>query len=124
MKRLKIVFGRIWGYLAWFLIVILTISVVRNIEKAASIRSAVGVEQAKVDKIKEDNAKLEAEIAQTSSADFIEQQVRDKLGLVKAGEAVVVLPDEDTLRKLASQVPEETNTLPDPTWRKWLKLFI
>lgn len=123
MKRLKTIFGRIWGYLAWLLIIILAFSVVGNIRRVASIRSAVGVEQAKVDKIKEENAKLEAEIAQTSSATFIEQQVRDKLGLAKVGEAIVVLPDDETLRKLAPQVQVEADTLPDPNWKRWLKLF-
>lgn len=124
MKSLQTAFGRIWGYVAWFLIIILAFSVVRNIKRAASIRSAVDAEQAKVDKIKEENAKLEAEIAETQSQTFIEQQVRDKLGLVKEGEAIVVLPDEETLRKLAPRISEEADTLPDPNWKRWLKLFL
>jgi cell division protein FtsB len=123
-KKIKEFFGRVWGYAVWFLILILVVSVVRNIRKTITIRSAVGQSQAKIDKIKEENAKLEKEIAQAQGEAFIEKQVRDKLGLVKEGEAIVVLPDEDTLRKLAPQLPEETDTLPDPIWRKWLKLFL
>lgn len=123
-KKIKEFFKRIWGYAVWFLILVLVISVVRNIRKTITIRSAVGQSQAKIDKIKEENTKLEREITQAQGEAFIEKQVRDKLGLVKEGEAIVVLPDEETLRKLAPQPPEEVDTLPDPIWRKWLKLFL
>ena len=122
-KSVKEFFGRVWGYAVWVLILILAVSVIRNVRKAISIRSEIAREQAKVDKIKEQNARLEREIAQTQSETFIEKQVRDKLGLVKEGEAIVVLPDEETLRKLAPQIPMEEDTLPDPNWKKWLKLF-
>lgn len=123
-KKIKEFFGRVWGYAIWFLILILVVSVIRNIEKTITIRSAVGESQAKINKIKEENDKLEREIAQAQGEAFIERQVRDKLGLVREGEAIVVLPDEETLRKLAPKIPEDADTLPDPIWRKWLKLFI
>jgi hypothetical protein len=42
---------------------------------------------------------------------------------VKEGEVIVVLPDEDILRKLAPLLPTEENTLPEPNWKKWEKLF-
>ena len=76
----------------------------------AGIRSAVQAEKAKVEKMKEDNAALTAQIAQIQSPEFIEGQIRNKLGLVKPGEAIVVLPDADTLRKLAPQMPVEVDT--------------
>jgi cell division protein FtsB/cell division protein DivIC len=123
-SRLKDFFGHIWGYVVWFLILALAISVVRNVKKAFSIRNEIGLEQAKVNKIKEENSRLEAEITQAQSDVYIEKQVRDKLGLVKEGEAIVVLPDEDVLRALAPQIREDSDTLPDPVWRKWLKLFL
>ncbi len=123
-KDIKEFFGRVWGYAVWVLILILTISVIRNVRKAISIRSEIAREQTKVDKIKEENARLEREILQTQSGAFIEKQVRDRLGLVKEGEATVVLPDEEILRRLAPQIPPESHTLPDPNWKKWIQLFI
>ncbi len=74
-------------------------------------------------KIQADNNKLQEELAQTQNPNFIEKEVRDKLGLGKTGEAIVVLPDADTLRKLAPQMPTEVDTLPYPNWKKWEKLF-
>jgi cell division protein FtsB len=115
---------KIIGITTWVLIVILLASTVKNLQKVAGIKSAVQVEKAKVEKMKEDNAQLQAQIAQIQSPEFIEGQIRNKLGLVKPGEAIVVLPDAETLRKLAPQMPVEVDTLPDPNWKKWMKLFI
>ena len=115
---------KIIGVATWFFIAFLLVSTAKNLQKVGGIRSAVQAEKAKVEKMKEDNAQLQAQIAQIQSPEFIEGQIRNKLGLVKPGEAIVVLPDADTLRKLAPQIPVETDTLPDPNWKKWEKLFI
>jgi cell division protein FtsB len=114
---------KIAGYLVWLLAALLLISTFRNISRVAAIRSDVEKERQKLEKIKAENASLEAQIAKAQSSGFIEQQLRDKLGLVKEGEVIVVLPDEDTLRKLAPPQLIEENTLPDPNWKKWEKLF-
>jgi cell division protein FtsB len=115
--------GKIAGYAIWGLILILALSVARNVSRDAQINTQVQAEKAKLAKIQADNNNLIQEIAQTQSPDFIEREVRDKLGLGKEGEATVVLPDDDTLRKLAPQMPVENDTLPDPNWVKWEKLF-
>ena len=112
------------GIATWILIVILLVSTAKNLQKVAGIKSAVQAEKAKVEKMKEDNAALEDQIAQIQSPEFLEGQIRNKLGLVKPGEAIVVLPDADTLRKLSPQMPVEVETLPDPNWKKWEKLFL
>ena len=115
---------KIIGIATWVLIFFLLVSTVKNLQKVAGIKSAVQAEKAKVEKMKADNAALQAQIAQIQSPEFIESQIRNKLGLVKPGEAIVVLPDADTLRKLAPQMPVEEDSLPDPNWKKWEKLFI
>ena len=43
---------------------------------------------------------------------------------VKDGETIVVLPEEETLRKMAPRFEREEEVLPDPTWKKWVKLFL
>ena len=111
------------GLVTWVLVLFLLISTIKNIGRVRNINITVQKEKDKVEKMKQENAQLEAQIAQTQGSAFIEKQIRDKLGLAKAGEAVVVLPDAEILRKLAPQMPVEENTLPDPNWKKWLKLF-
>lgn len=115
---------RLAGWGIWVLIILLSFSLIRNIGTAARIKSEVEAEQARLTKMQEENAKLQAQIAEAQGQDFIEKQIRDKLGLVKNGETIVVLPDTEVLRKLAPLAPSDTEALPDPVWKKWLKLFL
>ena len=112
------------GYAIWLLIVLLGFSVARSLEISAQIKAEVAAEEAKVAKMQEDNRKLQAQILESQGGEFIERQIRDKLGLVKSGEAIVVLPDDETLRKLAPEEPTPAEVLPDPNYRRWLKLFL
>ena len=123
LQGMKKILGKIAGYAVWGLILILALSVLKNVKRDAQINNQVQAEKVKLAKIQADNDKLTQELAQTQNPNFIEKEVRDKLGLGKEGEAIVVLPDEDTLRKLAPQMPLEVDTLPDPNWVKWEKLF-
>ena len=123
VEKVKIKAKKLFGLAIWILAFLLLISTVKNIQKVADINSAVRTEKAKVEKMQEENAQLAAQIAQTQGDAYIEKQIRDKLGLAKPGEAIVVLPDADILRQLAPQIPVEENTLPDPNWKKWMKLF-
>ncbi len=116
--------NKIAGYGIWLLILLLVLNLAKDIGRARAIKNQIAAEKEKITKIEADNARLEEELIQTQSPDFIEKEVRNKLGLAKEGEAVVVLPDAETLRKLAPQIPVETDSLPDPNWKKWLKLFI
>ncbi|KKU10434.1 MAG: Septum formation initiator [Candidatus Woesebacteria bacterium GW2011_GWB1_45_5] len=114
---------KILEYIAWFLILMLFVSTIRNIGRVRRVRSEIRKEQEKVERVRKENGDLERRVAETQGAEFIEAEVRNKLGLVKEGETVVILPDEETLKKLAPRAYTETETLPDPNWRKWLKLF-
>ena len=120
---MKKIIEKITGFVIWGLIILLVISVFRNIERTTRIKNQIEAEKAKLAKIQEDNDKLVNELAQIQTSNFIEKEIRNKLGLGKEGEAIVVLPDAETLKKLAPQMPINSNTLPDPNWVKWKKLF-
>ncbi len=123
-ENIKKKLNKLASYAIWLLIILLLVSVIRSIGNAGRVKAEIDAEEARVAKMREDNKRLEAQIFQTQGGVFIEKEIRDKLGLVKDGEAVVVLPDEDTLRKLAPVVLSESAALPDPNYRKWLKLFL
>ncbi len=58
------------------------------------------------------------------SAEYLEQEARDKLGFVKSGERVVILPQENTVADQSgvgepSKKPDRT-----PNWKKWLKFLL
>jgi len=98
-------------------------SLLRTIPKISGAKKSIEEARLRVENLKKENEELEKQLETAKSQVYIEKQLRDKLGLAKEGEIIVILPDADTLRKLAPEIPEEEETLPDPTWRKWMKLF-
>ncbi len=120
---MKKIFGKIAGYAILVLILILALSVFKNVSRDIQISNQIEAEKAKIAKMQAENKRLEEELLQTQNQNFIEKEIRNKLGLGKSGEAIVVLPDADTLRSLAPKTTVEVDTLPDPNWVKWKKLF-
>jgi len=123
LVSLKARFAKLWGYFVWLLVIILVVSTTRNIGNVKRVESDVQAERGRLAKIEKDNEDLKNQIAQAQSPDFIETEIRNKLGLAKSGEAIVVLPDAAILRQLTPQPSQEADVLPDPNWKKWLKLF-
>jgi len=94
-----------------------------GISKIGSSNQKIIDAQNKVNELKKENQELNQELQIAQSMQFVEQMVRDKLGLARKGEIVVVLPDDVLLRSLAPKLPEERFSLPDPVWKMWMKLF-
>jgi len=111
-------------YLLIFGVVIVAVSLVRNIIRAINIKSKIKEEEKKVLILKQERDELEKKVAEAESDAYVEKQLRDKLGLAKEGEIILVLPEDEILRKIAPIISEEEDILPDPNWKKWLKLFI
>lgn len=103
--------------------VFLSISLIRNVIKISDAGKRINEEEKKVEKLKEENEELEKKLNEVINDDYIEKELRDKLGLAKEGETVVVLPPEDVVKSLAPQEVREEETLPEPNWKKWLNLF-
>lgn len=123
-NTLSAIVNKISGYALLGVVLLLSITLVKNILRNVDINKKIEAEKARVEQMKQDNADLAQKVAEIQSQAYIEEQLRDKLGLAKEGEIVVVLPDTATLEKLATDVPVEVQTLPDPNWKKWLKLFL
>ena len=69
-----------------------------------------------IQEVEEKHAELENRLIEATSAAFIEKIARDKLGLVREGETVVIM-DKSPVIGNQSSVKEESN------WRKWWGLF-
>lgn len=124
--RILLIKEKFKGYFLYFVVLILlllTISLVRNILRVSQAGDREKIVGSRVENLKEENEKLKKELEKIESEAYVEFQARDKLGLAKEGEIVVVLPDDEILRKIAPQIEDEEEVLPDPTWKKWLKLF-
>lgn len=67
------------------------------------------------------NKELKAKLEYVKSPEFIETQARDKLGLVKEGETLVIIPDEKIKQILNQDHKSPEVKLPNPLG--WWKLF-
>ncbi len=72
-------------------------------------------------KLQSDNKELKKKLTQIQSQDFIEQEARDKLGLSKKGEILVIIPDQTIKMVLGASSSAQIARLPNPLG--WLKVF-
>jgi len=112
------------GILLMLFMAAFLISTLRNIYKVYKAKGQVDEIKARIAKLQDENQELQQEIEKVNSDAYKESQLRNKLGLAKEGEVVVVLPEPDVLRELAPKVTKEEIFLPDPNWKQWLKLFL
>lgn len=118
------ILGKFSSYLLIVFTVLLAFSLIKNITNITKANDRIVSKEKKVEGLRRENYDLEKKLTSVKSEEFIEKQLRDKLGLAREGEIVVILPDEETLRKLAPKYAEEEEELPPPNWKKWLKLFL
>ena len=73
------------------------------------------------------NSDFISELSQVRNPQYIERQAREKLGMSRSGETVVVVPQE-----IVSELASRSATISadfysrfddTPNWQKWLKLF-
>jgi cell division protein FtsB len=106
------------------LALILSLSLARSFARIKSADEKIDEARERVEELKREGEELEIKLEEVKSEEYVEKQLRDKLGLAKEGEIVVVLPDDEIVRKFAPNLEEEEEALPDPNWRKWIKLFL
>lgn len=74
--------------------------------------------------LKKEKEDLQERLEEIRSEEFVEKQLRDGLGLAKEGDLVIILPEDEKLRQLVPKMDFRKESLPDPNWKKWLKLFL
>lgn len=110
-------------YIFIVLSLFLIVSLIRNIIRISEAGGRIGKAEERVEKLRRESEELQRKLEAVETETFIEKQSRENLGLAKEGEIVIILPDDETLRRLAPRIEEEEEILPDPTWKMWLKLF-
>lgn len=81
-------------------------------------REAAGL-TADIAKLRADNSRLKAAVAEASSDAYVERQAREQLGLVRAGDVPVVIANAPT------PAPPAPTPAPPPEmhWQKWRDLL-
>ena len=99
----------------------LIVSLSRSILKMFKAKDELRLAEQKIEELKKEAASLTEKKEFYQSEEFIEQEARNKLNMVKEGETVVVLPPN--LKEILGE-KENQPQVSLPNWRQWLNLFL
>jgi cell division protein FtsB len=128
MKRTQIPFTNVFQLstkkIVSVLFLLATVSIIRSIYGLLGKDDLIDEARTRVEELKREQAELIELQKKVGSPEFVEREARDRLGLAKEGEVVVILPSEDVLKHLAPPL-EELEEYPeqDPIWRRWVRMF-
>ena len=102
-------------------VLITILFIVNSTKRILSLRgTSQKVEDAerKLESLRAENEDLKKELEYKKSSRFTEGEIRNKLGLAKEGETVVVVPNnKDEGQRIKEEVDDQLN------WEKWRDLF-
>lgn len=100
---------------------LLIVNLSRSIYEIWKKKDIVHEREVALREAQEQNEELKKKIADAESPEFIEKTAREKLGLVKDKEVVVLM---DTSKIVSKDSENEVKSLDtDPNWKRWWKLF-
>ncbi len=103
-------------FLAFFFVLVLIVNSSRRLSQLASTSKKVENAEKQLEELRRENEVLKRELEYKQSAEFAEGEIRNKLGLAREGEAVVILPKKD------DEKPEDERQ-DIPNYVKWWDLF-
>lgn len=93
-------------------------NLIRSIYDLWSKQDLVVKAQKDLDRERQEYQRLKAQLTFVKSEEFIEEEARNNLFLVKPGESGVIVPEELIKRRRIKDKPET------PNWQKWINLLI
>ena len=108
--------------LAIIIIVVLLVfyNLLRQINEAVKSGERLSAAADTVYRLEAKNRELKKKLTQIQSPQFIEEQARNKLGLSKKDEVVVIIPDNKLKEVMGASVPAQIRL---PNWLGWWKVF-
>lgn len=101
----------------WGISLVLCISAGGTIMNLWARRGVVRERERELTRLQETNKQLQDSLTDIKGEDYVERVARDKLGMVREGEMMVILPDRE------SKTKKTGNNDTGPIWRKWMRLF-
>lgn len=107
------------------MILIASVFVINNLTRSIYFlwqkRSLVEDARLEVENEKKRNQELQSKLTQVKDQEFVEEEARNKLFLVRPDEQVVILPEKAILDATISATPVPLDTRPN--WKKWWDRF-
>ena len=101
-----------------FVAILLVVNSTKRLLTFRTTNQKVEDAQARLEQLKRENEALKGDLAYKSTNEYKEQEIRDKLGLAREGEVVVVLPQEET-----ESLGDVSGKKKKENWEKWRDVF-
>ncbi len=99
-------------------LVLVGVGVLRTVYTISQKQGIVAERKAVLEAEEAKNRELTARLEEATSAAFVERIARDKLGLVRAGETVIIMDKSQVLNLNDKGRLQEL-----PSWKQWWELF-
>lgn len=116
---MRIVRSKLMRAVVLIVCVVIAIAVLRSVYVLSQKKNVMTDRQEVLTSLAAKNRELQEELKEATSPSFIEKQARDKLGLVREGETVVLL-DKTKIRNMGNEPTKPTGV---SSWKQWWGLF-
>lgn len=107
-------------FLAFFVAIILAVNGTKRILSLRGTSQKVVEAQEKLERLKQESEDLREELAYKKSGRFMEEEIRNKLGLARQGEEVFIVPKAESRKQSAVSSQQDEK----PNWQKWRDLLL
>ena len=91
-----------------------------NISRLMKIQAIVGRDKENLVAAETENSVLKRKLVEVQTADFVEREAREKLGMGREGERVVIMPEKTKSEPSFAKATEGRQE----NWRLWRKLYL
>ena len=116
-KIKKIISARITLLGLFFILVLIVYAIIKNSGREEIVSNNTAKLSQEIQAIEKENRELAELIKYFSSSEFVDKEAREKLNMIKPGEKVVVVPQENNSEDWGNE--NEKNNLSN--WRLWIK---
>ncbi len=122
-KSMSIFSARVIRLIVIGISAVLVVNLSRSIWDLWKRRDILGERQAVLGRLDEENKRLQRELEKAQSPAFIEQEARNRLGLGREGEGVILIRPIRPITQSDQLNTEEKHEEKLPKWKRWWKLF-
>jgi len=116
-KIKKIISSRITSLGLFFILILIIYALIKNSGREEIVSNNTAKLSQEIQAIEKENRELAELIKYFSSSEFVDKEAREKLNMIKPGEKVVVVPQENNSEDWENE--NEKNNLSN--WRLWIK---
>lgn len=117
----------IWTQVVWIILIVIGVGVLGQLAYSSYSlwrkQDIVHEREGYLKTLEQDQITLKNNLTESLQAGYIEQEARNKLGLAKPGETVVIMPEGSGGANLSQESFQPQNETGLPNWKKWLRLF-